>query len=157
MGRDRKAAEVLFPGPSIDLTNWLVVEAGNPEQPMGQLFSSEAEAWTVADALTTESSRRGHRMSAKPSRLLLTQMTALAGVGPPIHRPRTQPAPARNGAILVMSDPYRFWRRFVLTGLGQSNLAPADGLVIDRWPRKTHQQRFQRAQNVSPMRKTSTA
>jgi hypothetical protein len=33
------------------LTNWLVVEAGNPEQPMAQLFSSEVEAWAVADAL----------------------------------------------------------------------------------------------------------
>jgi hypothetical protein len=36
---------------SIDGTTWLVVEAGNPEQPLGQLFSSEAEARNVADAL----------------------------------------------------------------------------------------------------------
>jgi hypothetical protein len=40
-----------FAVPSIDLTNWLVVEAASPEQPLGQLFSSEAEAWAVADAL----------------------------------------------------------------------------------------------------------
>jgi hypothetical protein len=40
-----------FAVPSVDLTNWLVVEAGSPEQPLGQLFSSAAEAWGVADAL----------------------------------------------------------------------------------------------------------
>jgi hypothetical protein len=36
-----------FAVPSVDLTNWLVVEASK----IGQLFSSEAEAWAVADAL----------------------------------------------------------------------------------------------------------
>jgi hypothetical protein len=46
-----KPLKFYFPVPSVDLTNWLVVEAGNPEQPMGQLFSSEAEARAVADAL----------------------------------------------------------------------------------------------------------
>jgi hypothetical protein len=46
-----KPLKFYFAVPSIDLANWLVVEAGNPEQPMGQLFNSEAEAWTVADAL----------------------------------------------------------------------------------------------------------
>ena len=46
-----KPLKFYFAVPSADLTNWLVVEASNPEQPMGQLFSSEAEAWTVADAL----------------------------------------------------------------------------------------------------------
>jgi hypothetical protein len=40
-----------FAVPSIDLTSWLVVEAGSPEQPIGQLFTSEADAWSVADAL----------------------------------------------------------------------------------------------------------
>ena len=40
-----------FAVPSVDLTNWLVVEASNPEQPIGQMFGSEAEAWAVADAL----------------------------------------------------------------------------------------------------------
>jgi hypothetical protein len=40
-----------FAVPSVDFANWLVVEAGNPEQPMAQLFSSEVEAWAVADAL----------------------------------------------------------------------------------------------------------
>jgi hypothetical protein len=46
-----KPLKFYFAVPSVDLTNWLVVEAGNPEQPMGQMFSSEAEAWGVADAL----------------------------------------------------------------------------------------------------------
>jgi hypothetical protein len=46
-----KPLKFYFAVPSIDLTNWLVVEAGNPEEPIGQLFSSEPEAWTVADAL----------------------------------------------------------------------------------------------------------
>ena len=46
-----KPLKFYFAVPSIDMTNWLVVEAGSPEQPMGQLFSSEAEAWAVADAL----------------------------------------------------------------------------------------------------------
>jgi hypothetical protein len=46
-----KPLKFYFAVPSIDLTNWLVVEAGSPEHPMGQLFSSEPEAWTVADAL----------------------------------------------------------------------------------------------------------
>jgi hypothetical protein len=46
-----KPLKFYFAVPSIDLTNWLVVEAADPEQPMGQLFSSEAEACAVADAL----------------------------------------------------------------------------------------------------------
>jgi hypothetical protein len=46
-----KPLKFYFAVPSVDMTNWLVVEAGNPQQPMGQLFSSEAEAWAVADAL----------------------------------------------------------------------------------------------------------
>jgi hypothetical protein len=46
-----KPLKFYFAVPSIDLTNWLVVEAGNPEQPMAQLFGSEVEAWAVADAL----------------------------------------------------------------------------------------------------------
>jgi hypothetical protein len=46
-----KPLKFYFAIPSIDLTNWVVVEAGNPEQPLGQLFSSEAEAWGVADVL----------------------------------------------------------------------------------------------------------
>jgi hypothetical protein len=46
-----KPLKFYFAVPSVDLANWLVVEAGNPEQPMGQLFSSEVEAWAVADAL----------------------------------------------------------------------------------------------------------
>ena len=46
-----KPLKFYFAVPSVDLSNWLVVEAGNPEEPIGQLFSSEAEAWTVADAL----------------------------------------------------------------------------------------------------------
>jgi hypothetical protein len=46
-----KPLKFYFAVPSVDLTNWLVVEAGNPEQPMAQLFSSEVEAWAVADAL----------------------------------------------------------------------------------------------------------
>jgi hypothetical protein len=40
-----------FAVPSIDGTNWLVVETANPERPIGQLFDSEAKAWGVADAL----------------------------------------------------------------------------------------------------------
>jgi hypothetical protein len=46
-----KPVKFYFAVPSVDLVNWLVVEARSPEQPMGQLFSSEAEAWAVADAL----------------------------------------------------------------------------------------------------------
>jgi hypothetical protein len=46
-----KPVKFYFAVPSVDLANWLVVEAGRPEQPMGQLFSSETEAWAVADAL----------------------------------------------------------------------------------------------------------
>jgi hypothetical protein len=46
-----KPLKFYFAVPSVDLTNWLVVEAGTPEEPMGQLFSSEADAWAVADAL----------------------------------------------------------------------------------------------------------
>jgi hypothetical protein len=46
-----KPLKFYFAVPSVDLVNWLVVEASNPEQPMAQLFSSEAEAWAVADAL----------------------------------------------------------------------------------------------------------
>jgi hypothetical protein len=46
-----KPVKFYFAVPSVDLANWLVVEAKSPEQPMGQLFSSEAEAWAVADAL----------------------------------------------------------------------------------------------------------
>jgi hypothetical protein len=35
----------------------------------------------------------------------------------------------RNGVrLFVMGDPYRFWRRLVLTGLGESNLAPKSAL-----------------------------
>jgi hypothetical protein len=46
-----KPLKFYFAVPSVDLSNWLVVEAGNPEEAIGQLFSSEAEARTVADAL----------------------------------------------------------------------------------------------------------
>jgi hypothetical protein len=46
-----KPLKFYFAVPSVDLANWLVVEAGTPEEPMGQLFSSEADAWAVADAL----------------------------------------------------------------------------------------------------------
>jgi hypothetical protein len=46
-----KPLKFYFAVASVDLTNWLVVEAGDPEGPIGQLFSSEAEAWAVADAL----------------------------------------------------------------------------------------------------------
>jgi len=46
-----KPLKFYFAVPSVDLTNWLVVEAGSPEEPIGQLFSSEPEAWAVADAL----------------------------------------------------------------------------------------------------------
>jgi hypothetical protein len=46
-----KPLKFYFAVQSIDLTNWLVVEAANPEQPMGQLFDSEVGAWSVADAL----------------------------------------------------------------------------------------------------------
>jgi hypothetical protein len=46
-----KPLKFYFAVPSVDLTNWLVVEAGTPEEPIGQLFSSEADAWAVADAL----------------------------------------------------------------------------------------------------------
>jgi hypothetical protein len=46
-----KPLKFYFAAPSIDMTNWLVVEAGSPEQWLGQLFSSETEAWSVADAL----------------------------------------------------------------------------------------------------------
>jgi hypothetical protein len=43
-----KPLRFFFAVPSVDSTNRSVVEAGNPEQPMAQLFSSEAEAWAVA-------------------------------------------------------------------------------------------------------------
>jgi hypothetical protein len=43
-----KPLRFYFAVPSVDLTNRSVVEAGNPEQPMAQLFSSEVEAWAVA-------------------------------------------------------------------------------------------------------------
>ena len=46
-----KPVKFYFAVPSVDLTNWLVVEAGDPEQPIGQMFGSEGEAWAVADAL----------------------------------------------------------------------------------------------------------
>ena len=46
-----KPLKFYFAVPSIDGANWLVVETANPEQPIGQLFSSEADAWAVADAL----------------------------------------------------------------------------------------------------------
>jgi hypothetical protein len=54
-GRDTavitKPLKFYFAVPPIDGTNRLVVESANPEQPIGQLFTSEAEAWGVADAL----------------------------------------------------------------------------------------------------------
>jgi hypothetical protein len=46
-----KPLKFYFAVPSVDLSNWLVVEAGNPDQLTGQLFSSEVEAWAFADAL----------------------------------------------------------------------------------------------------------
>jgi hypothetical protein len=59
-----KPLKFYFAVPSIDLTNWLVVEAGNPEQPMAQLFSSEVEAWAVADAFNDRELK-----FARPNRL----------------------------------------------------------------------------------------
>jgi hypothetical protein len=46
-----KPVKFYFAVSSVDLANWLVVESRSPEQSMGQLFSSEAEAWAVAEAL----------------------------------------------------------------------------------------------------------
>jgi hypothetical protein len=38
-----KPLNFYFAMPSVDLTHWLVLEADNPEEPIGQLFSSEVE------------------------------------------------------------------------------------------------------------------
>jgi hypothetical protein len=44
-----KPVKFYFAIPSVDGATWLVVETANPEQPIGQLFDSEAEACGVAE------------------------------------------------------------------------------------------------------------